>query len=46
MVQWRQNALFDNDQCHILSHKGEEILSTDQRCAQSILLALFPHTSH
>jgi len=42
MVQWRQNALFDNDQCHILSHKGEEILSTDQRCAQSILLALFP----
>ena len=43
MVQWRQNALFDNDQCHILSHKGEEILSTDQRRAQSILATVPPY---
>lgn len=42
MVQWCQNALFDNNQCHILSHKGEEILSTDQRCAQSILASTVP----
>lgn len=42
MVQWCQNALFDNNQCHILSHKGEEILSTDQRRSVHILASTVP----
>ena len=42
MVQWCQDALFCNNQCHIFPHEGEEILSTDQRRTQSTLASTFP----